>query len=122
MSSADGAKTSKTSRPPGPEQRAGGAERLEPLRVGGEVQIRAERTRDERHAPVHGRPPQVTEAQVEPRLDARLAAALGADREHPGEESTPITCTPASAVGIAILPVPTPSSTTAPPEASASST
>ena len=40
----------------------------------------------------------------------------------PAEESTPITCTPAAAVGIAIRPVPTPSSTTGPPEASASST
>jgi hypothetical protein len=40
----------------------------------------------------------------------------------PGDSSTPITCTPAFAVGTAIRPVPTASSTTGPPDASASST
>jgi hypothetical protein len=40
----------------------------------------------------------------------------------PADASTPITSTPAAAVGIAIRPVPTPSSTTVPPAASASST
>ena len=40
--------------------------------------------------------------------------------EHPGDSSTPITRTPASAIGTAIRPVPTASSTTGPPAASAS--
>jgi len=39
----------------------------------------------------------------------------------PGEESTPITGILASAVGTAILPVPTPSSTTVPPPAARAS-
>jgi hypothetical protein len=40
----------------------------------------------------------------------------------PAEESTPMTETPAAAVGIAIRPVPTPSSTTGPPDFRASAT
>ena len=40
----------------------------------------------------------------------------------PSEESTPITAIPASAIGTAMRPVPTPSSTTGPPERFASST
>ena len=40
----------------------------------------------------------------------------------PGDESTPITSIPARAIGIAIRPVPTASSTTGPPDASACST
>jgi hypothetical protein len=40
----------------------------------------------------------------------------------PSERSTPTTAILAAAIGTAILPVPTASSTTGPPEASASST
>ena len=64
---------------------------------------------------------QVAEAQVE--LDAggrrprsRATASI------PSDESTPITRDPAAAIGTAIRPVPTPSSTTGPPERRASST
>ena len=84
MSSWDGVKTSKTSRPPGREQLARRAQRLEPLLVVAQVEIRAERTRHERDALVDRRAPQVAEPQVEPLGDAGLARALAADREHPG--------------------------------------
>ena len=84
MSSRDGVKTSKTSRPPGRSSSRAARERLEPLVVVAQVEIRAERTRHERDALVDGRSAQVAEPQVEPLRDAGLPCALAADRQHPG--------------------------------------
>ena len=74
MSSRDGAKTSKTSRPPGRSSSRAARERLEPLLVVAQVEVRAERARDERDALVDRRPAQVAEPQVEPVRDAGLRA------------------------------------------------
>jgi hypothetical protein len=83
------------------------------------VQERAERTDDERHALVHRRLAQVAEPQVDDGAGegARSAQTSSIARE----ESTPMTRIPSEAIGTAILPVPTPSSTTGPPERRASS-
>ena len=107
----------------GLEQLPRRAERLEPLLVRGQVEIGPERAGDERDPLVHGRPPQIAEPQVEARATPGLPRPRSAQTASiPADESTPITFTPASAVGIAIRPVPTPSSTTGPAAASASST
>ena len=66
---------------------------------------------------------QVAEPQVEAFLDAcRLARTSRATASIPADASTPITRTPAFAIGTAIRPVPHASSTTGPPGARASST
>ncbi len=67
-----------------PEQLARRAQRLEPLVVVAQVEIRAERTRHERDALVDRWSSQVAEPEVEPLRDAGLPCALGADREHSG--------------------------------------
>ena len=66
---------------------------------------------------------EVALAQVDALADAGSRGALRAQTASmPAEESTPITGCPPAATGIAIRPVPTPSSTTGPPDASACST
>ena len=63
---------------------------------------------------------QIADAQVE--LDARERGPRARRPSSiPREESTPITRMPSAAIGTAIRPVPTPSSTTGPPDARASS-
>ncbi len=100
-----------------------GGERADPFRVRLEVEERAERADDERHRPLDRRIAEIAGAQVEPRsATPSSAAAARATASMPSDESTPMTSTPAWAIGIAILPVPTPSSTTGPPERFASST
>ncbi len=107
----------------GLEQRAGGAERAQLLVLGLHVEERAKRADDERDALVDGRLAEVAEAEVDELDDAGRRRPPPARRASiPGEESTPITSMPAAAIGTAIRPVPTASSTTGPPDASASST
>src|SRR5581483_5726262 len=60
------------------KERARRAQRLEPLGVGSEVQVRAKRTRDEIHALVDRRAPEVAEPQVEEVADAGLPRLVGA--------------------------------------------
>ena len=69
---------------------------------------------------VHRRVAQVAEAEVE--LDAREPARSAQTSSIPGDESTPMTRMPSHAIGTAMRPVPTPSSTTGPPVRRASST
>jgi hypothetical protein len=83
MSSADGANTSKTSRPPGEEELPRRGERLQPLLVRREVEVRPERARDERHPLLDRRAAQVADPEVEPLSHARGARLLCTDLEHP---------------------------------------
>ena len=120
MSSRDGREDVEDEAAAGLEQPADRAERRAPVVVGLHVQQRAERDDDERHALVHRRLAQVAEAEVE--LDAGERGALARrPRASRGDESTPMTRIPSHAIGTAIRPVPTPSSTTGPPVRRASS-
>ena len=106
-----------------PQQLARGAQRLEPLLVVPQVEIRAERARHERDALVDRRPAQVAEPQVEPLRRRRPRAR--ARRRQPASRATSRRRSRArrrARSGMAIRPVPTASSTTSPPAASASST
>ena len=82
MSSGLGAKTSKTSRPSGRERGAGSRQRLDPLAVVGQMEVRAERADDERHRLVDRRCAEITEAQVEELGDAFVLGAPTAGSEH----------------------------------------
>ena len=105
------------------EERARRAERTKLLGLGLHVQQRAEGADRERDALGDRRLAQVADAQVEAVGDARrLRAGSRATASISGEVSTPITVMPACAIGTAIRPVPTASSTTGPPVASAWST
>ena len=105
------------------EQAARRAQRAELLGLGLHVQERAERADDERDALGDGRLAEVADAEVEPSsATPASSAAARATASIPGDESTPITSIPARAIGTAIRPVPTASSTTGPPDASACST
>ena len=73
------------------------------------------------NAPVDRRVAHVAEPQVDARRPASSACSR-ATSSIPSDESTPITWIPTAAIGIAIRPVPTPSSTTGPPDRTASST
>ena len=122
MSSGAGAKTSKTKPAARLEQPVHRAQRRAAVGVGLHVQQRAERRSiDERERALDRRVAQVAEAQVD--LDARgRRRARARPSSIPADESTPITSIPAAAIGTAMRPVPTPSSTTGPPERRASST
>ena len=118
---APGAKTSKTNRPPGSSSRC--TARSAARRSASVSMCSSERNGidHERERALDRRVAQVAEAQVE--LDARELGPLARDRRaSPADESTPITRIPSAAIGTAIRPVPTPSSTTGPPERRASST
>ena len=124
MSSRDGANTSKTSRPPGASSARAASERLEPLLVAraGADTPGTDTSRARTRSSTGGRrrsPSRRSSRSAMPASRARSPQTASI----PADESTPITSTPAIAVGIAIRPVPTPSSTTGPPPAaSASST
>ncbi len=84
----------------GQEERACRAQRTQLLVLGLHVQQRAKRADDERSALVDRRLAQVADAKVDevvrrllPRRHARATSSI------PGEESTPITSTPAFAIG-----------------------
>ena len=98
------------------------AEHRAPVLVGLHVEQRAERDVTSGTGPSTGGIPEVAVAKVE--LDAAPASAAcsRATSSIPSERSTPITRIPSAATGIAIRPVPTPSSTTGPPERRARST
>ena len=82
MSSGLGAKTSKTSRPPGGKRGAGRGQGLDPLAVVREVKVGAERADDERHPLVERVGAQVAEPQVEQVGDALGLGAAAAGGEH----------------------------------------
>ena len=84
------------------------------------MQQRAERDRDERELALDRRVAHVALAEVD--LDARELGALARDLEHPGGGVDADDAIPAAAIGTAIRPVPTPSSSIGPPERTASST
>ena len=70
--------------PARPQQLTRSPQRIEPLRVVPQVEIRAEGARHERDALIDPRAAQVAEPQVEPLRDAGLPRPLGADRQHSG--------------------------------------
>ena len=84
------------------------------------MEERAERAEDERELTFDRRIAHVAPAQVD--RDARELARSRATSSIPAERSMPTTSIPAAATGTAIRPVPTPSSSTGPPERTASST
>jgi hypothetical protein len=67
----------------------GSAERLLPFAVVLEMKIRTEGTEHELDLSGNGRPPVVTEPQVEPTRDARELGLLPADVEHAGRRVDP---------------------------------
>ena len=70
--------------PAGEEQVAGGTERLDSLGVRAEMEVRAKRAGDERHALLDRRAAEVPEPQVEPLRHSGQASLLSADLEHAG--------------------------------------
>ena len=83
MSSALGAKTSKTKLPSGAEQLAGCAQRSELRVLGLHVQERPKRADDERDPLGHRRVDQVAEAEVDEGGDFGRLRGLACDGEHP---------------------------------------
>ena len=106
----------------GLEHRCGSLERPELLRLVGHVEERPERDRHEWHALVDRRLAQVAEAEVEQLRDALPLRPLARHGEHARRLVDADHGDPGRAVGTAIRPVPTASSTTGPPDARASST
>ena len=91
-----------------PRARAGAPRRLQ-------MEERAEGRRDERHLrSVDRRVGEVAEAEVHELRHAGELGVLRAHLEHPARRVDPDHRTPAAAVGTAMRPVPTPSSTTRP--------
>ena len=116
MSSARGVKTSKTNRPCPVARRRDTARRAR--RRSSSVSMWSSERNGQMtsgNVSVDGRVAHVAVAQVE--LDARELRALARDLEHPGRQVDADDADPAAAIGTAIRPVPTPSSSTGPPRA-----